>query len=327
MGDSGHRSLSTVALGVAVAVLAAACSGGAGNDASASADPERRCDLGFNTARFNEVNEDVDHSHAHVAHGRIGEVDFTLEQWADVFADDRLGVGVDQVVAEVTADEIYRRHVLGGVLTHSLDADPWMPMGHGATCDELADQVRAARDVVTKYPTVADALAGGYTLGDRYFAGLGVHFQNWDLLGAFDPGRPVQLLYDGTDGDSSLVGLSYVVSAPGDTPPVGFAGDNDRWHKHNSFCLDAGTVNLSSDVLTPAECAELGGSHVLNPDGWMLHTWVVPGCESDWGLFSGANPRLPYIPEGVPLAPGCNSGKTVADPLDVDESGAGPEIR
>ena len=326
MRDPRRRSLPNVAVAVAVAVLAAACSGGGGNDASASADSVRRCDLGFNTARFNEVNEDVDHSQAHVPHGRIGEVEFTLEQWADVFADDELGTTVEGVIADVTADEIYRRQVLGGVLTHSLAADPWMPMAHSATCDELAGELQAARDVVMKYPTVADAVAGGYTLGDRYFAGLGVHFQNWDLLGGFDPGQPVQLLYDGTDPDSSIVGLSYVVSSPGDTPPAGFAGDNDQWHKHNSFCLDADSVNLSSDVLTSAECAELGGSHVLNPDGWMLHAWVVPGCESDWGLFSGANPRLPFIPEGVPFASGCNSGKTVAEPLVVDESGDGPEI-
>jgi len=246
-----------------------------------------------------------------------------------VFVDEDLGLTGDEVVDELAGDDIYRRHVLGGVLTHTLDPDPWMPMTDSAGCEALAAELSELRQVVTGLPTVADAEAAGYTQGDTYYAGLGVHYQNWDLLSTeFDAAHPVQLLYDGTAPDAHLVGVSYVVSGTADTPPEGFTGENDRWHRHGSFCLDLedGGVNLSSDVLSEAECTALGGTHVPNEDGWMLHTWVVPGCESDWGMFSGANPRLPYLPAGATFTAGCNSGSSTTDRLRLDDRGSGPRI-
>jgi len=337
MGLSSHR-WPTLAAVVVIAILAAACSGGSGNDASAiddtgsriaqmaGVDTEDRCDLGFNTARFNETTELV--HHVHDEHPTMGDVDFTVDEWAEVFVDEELGMTVDEVVDELEANDVYRRHVLGGVLTHTLDPVSWTPMTDDHECEALAGELREARAAAARYPTVADALADGYTLGDWYNAGLGVHYQNFGYIDVFEPAQPAQLLFDGTDDDSILVGLSYVVSAPGDVPPDGFTGDNDRWHRHGTWCLDVdrGGVNLGTDVLSEDECAGLGGSITPNPGLWMLHTWVVPGCESDWGTFSGANPRLPYLPDGVAFASGCNSGATLADPLDLDGRGRGPEI-
>jgi hypothetical protein len=63
----------------------------------------------------------------------------------------------------------------------------------------------------------------------------------------------------------------------------------------------------------------------------------VPGCESDWGVFSEANPRLPILPGRVrpdaatappsPFDVGCNSGTTVTDPLGVDDTTADLTLR
>jgi hypothetical protein len=196
-----------------------------------------------------------------------------------------------------------------------------------AQCAALATELRTARGAAGRYPTVADAEAAGYTMGDNYNAGLGVHYQNWSLVGSFDPDRPLELLYDGTAPEARLVGLSYVVLQDGDDPPEGFVGDNDRWHRHRSFCLDLDRAgyNFATDILSPDECAALGGTHTPNTS-WMLHTWVVPGCESDWGMFSGANPRLPYLPEGAIFASGCNTGESLADPLELDGRGDGPDV-
>ena len=304
MGDSGHRSPLVVV--VVLLVAAVACSGGDDDTAGRS----DRCDRDVNTARFDEATAEVDHAdmeHDHDALSTAGaaQVDFTVEQWADTFADPDLGMSPVEVAAAVDADVVYRRHVLAGVLTHTLDPDPWLPLTDPATCDALGAELVEVRGVVDRFPTVADALAAGYTLGDSYVAGLGVHYQNWDLLGGFDPEQPVQLLYDGTEDDAHLVGVSYVVRSAGDLPPVGFTGGNDHWHRHGKFCLDEQAVNLATDVLSEAECAARGGHEALNTDGWMLHVWAVPGCESDWGVFSAANPRLPYLPDGVRLAPGC----------------------
>ena len=313
MGDSGHRSPLVVV--VVLLVAAVACSGGDDDTAGRS----DRCDRDVNTARFDEATAEVDHAgmeHDHDALSTAGaaQVDFTVEQWADTFADPDLGMSPVEVAAAVDADVVYRRHVLAGVLTHTLDPDPWLPLTDPATCDALGAELDEVRGVVDRFPTVADALAAGYDQGDVYYAGLGVHYQHWGLLGDFDPGRPVQLLYDGTDPGSTLVGLSYVVTLEGDVAPEGFTGDNDQWHRHDSWCLDQahGSLNLAADVLTPEECAALGGTHMPNTSAWMLHVWVVPGCESDWGIFSSANPRLPYIPASARLVSGCTAGSDVS---------------
>jgi hypothetical protein len=308
MGDSGCRLQRLLA--AVVLLVAAGCSGaGAGSaseDDGAAVDSDR-CDLDLNTERFNDTTGQGDPAAMHhdAVAGDPSTIHFTVLQWAKVFADPDLGMSATEVADAVDADVIYRRHVLAGVLTHTLDPDPWLPLTDPATCDALSGELDEVRGVVDRFPTVADAVAAGYTLGDSYFAGLGVHYQNWDLLGGFDPANPVQLLYDGSEDDAHLVGVSYVVRSAGALPPVGFTGGNDHWHRHGRFCLDADAVNLATDVLSDAECASRGGRVALNTDGWMLHVWVVPGCESDWGVFSAANPRLPYLPDGVRLARGC----------------------
>jgi hypothetical protein len=324
MGRSGHGlRMGGAVVFVAVALVAAACSGDddggsnaasdSGADAGASPDgTSSRCDLGFNTDAFNDSTE-LQHHQAH-DHMEMGQVDFTLAQWADVFANPDVGMTPQKVLDGLADNDIYSRHVLAGVLTHRLGPDPWIAMTDPAQCDLLSGELDRAREAAARFPTVADALAAGYDQGDVYYAGLGVHYQHWGLLGDFDPGRPVQLLYDGTDPASTLVGLSYVVTLEGDVAPEGFTGDNDQWHRHDSWCLDQahGSLNLAADVLSPEECAALGGTHMPNTSAWMLHVWVVPGCGSDWGIFSSANPRLPYIPPSARLVSGCTAGSDVS---------------
>lgn len=299
---------------VTVAVLAGSCSGGGdGSDPpEASDEAAERCDVDVNTEAFNEATTLV-HHHEH-GHMDVGGVGFTLAQWAEAFASPDLGMTPAQVLDGLAGDEIYSRHILGGVLTHSLGPDPWVAMTDQAACDRLAAELDDARAAAARYPTVADAVAAGYMQGDTYYAGLGVHYQDYSSIGEFDPGHPVQLLYDGATPDSTLVGLSYVMMVPGEVPPEGFTGVNDRWHRHESFCLDSanGSLNLAADVLSEEECRALGGSPVANPELWMLHAWVVPGCESDWGIFSSANPRLPYIPTDARLVSGCTANSVVS---------------
>jgi hypothetical protein len=59
--------------------------------------------------------------------------------------------------------------------------------------------------------------------------------QKWAVYGDFDPAHPVELLFDGTNDNSGLVGLSYVAAHPGDEPLAGFTGPNDLWHRHHGF--------------------------------------------------------------------------------------------
>ncbi len=157
----------------------------------------------------------------------------------------------------------------------------------------LQQQMEAARTVITRYPTTKDALAAGYVMSTPYVPCIGAHYTNVSLARSFDPSHPSELLYDGTQPDSKIVGLSYLVWHPGGAPD-GFAGPNDHWHQHNAnggLCI-RGALVVGGEETTRAECAARGGTKTLLIDIWMLHAWVVPGFECSWGVFSGECPEL-----------------------------------
>jgi hypothetical protein len=59
------------------------------------------------------------------------------------------------------------------------------------------------------------------------------------------------------------------------------------------LCSKDGLV-IGDSTTTEAECAAIGGKKNTGNAGWMSHAWVVPGCESPWGVFSGASPVLDW---------------------------------
>jgi hypothetical protein len=271
-----------------------------------------RCDRGVNTAAYNAVATRVDSISPHAAHGRV---DFTIDQWAEAFTDPDLGVPAAAVAAAMEATPSQRELVMTGKVTHSITPDPWVPLTDPAQCRRLRAELRTARAAAARYPTVADAVRAGYRQSSQYAPGQGAHYTKRSAIdGTFDPGEPELLMYDGSDDDSAIMGMSYYLLAPDGLPTdrdVGFTGPDDQWHEHTSLCLD------DQGVAQPdSECAAGRGTQTPDPGGWMTHAWLVPGCESDWGVFSGSNPRVVIIPTPeTPFAPGCNSGKAVTDRL------------
>lgn len=176
-------------------------------------------------------------------------------------------------------------------LAHEHGPEPTPTPVDGLTRAALASQLVEARAVVLRYPTVAHAEAAGYRLVVPYVPLIGAHYLRFDLLGApFIVERPAMLLYDGTDPDSAVVGLSYYVASQ-DRPP-GFAGSDDHWHRHVGLCLNERLVVVGGEKLSHAQCDALGGYKVKGADGWMVHAWVVPGWESPDGVFSAENRLL-----------------------------------
>jgi hypothetical protein len=165
-----------------------------------------------------------------------------------------------------------------------------------ATRALLQEQLTTARATALRYPTVADAETAGYRLVAGFGPGSGAHYIGGPMTGPgpLDASKPQSLLYDGTSPTSQIVGLMYF--GMGDTPPEGFAGPNDHWHRHSSVCttFQNGMIDVpfppDSDV-TEAQCAAEGG-HYMKITGWMVHAWVVPGWESPAGVFSHENPDL-----------------------------------
>ena len=170
---------------------------------------------------------------------------------------------------------------------------PQVPVDQ-ATRTQLAAQQKLARAVAEKYPTVADAQRAGYLMSTVYVPCIGAHYTNAPLAARFDPSAPAELLYDGTQPTSRIVGLSYLVYHPGGQP-AGFAGPNDNWHQHNfngGLCFNGFGVVVGSEDMTQAQCAARGGQKIVLVDTWMLHDWVVPGFECSWGVFAPECPEL-----------------------------------
>lgn len=169
----------------------------------------------------------------------------------------------------------------------------WKALVDPADCEALAAEIELARETALKYPTAADATAAGWFRVTPYLPGIAAHYMNFRYVDdRFEIDKPEMILYDGNGPDARVVGLSYYVTLPGSAEPTqGFTGDNDHYHRHIGLCVGAGGV-IGDSTTTPEECAAMGGVKQDGSAGWMSHAWVVPGCESPWGLFSGANPIL-----------------------------------
>ncbi|MGH9113935.1 MAG: hypothetical protein ACRDZN_16795 [Acidimicrobiales bacterium] len=168
---------------------------------------------------------------------------------------------------------------------------PYEPLD-AKTRAAFTKQVKLSNDVVAKYSTVSAAEAGGWRRITPYVPCIAAHYINSELLdGTFDPAAPEILLFDGTDPDSQIVGLSYLAFTDPDTPPPGFAGDNDPWHIHRQLCIGEGGV-VGDENATAEECEARGGRVVPLNDLWMMHMWNVAGWDSRWGIFSSEHPDL-----------------------------------
>jgi hypothetical protein len=171
-----------------------------------------------------------------------------------------------------------------------------------------AAQVAGSDRAVASFPTVRAARAGGYVEITPYTPCVASHFLSRSAFrdGTFDPSKPEILLFAGTDPDSHILGLSYLLRGDPGQPPQGFTGENDQWHRHTSFCVRDGEIIDGDDTLNPEDCAATSGAALPTHDVWMLHMWNVPGWESRWGLFSSEHPDLggergdpgPAFPDG-----------------------------
>jgi hypothetical protein len=170
---------------------------------------------------------------------------------------------------------------------------PWQAIRDADLRADLATQLRQAHDAAARMPTVLDAEAAGYRKLTDYLPCVGAHYVNdaQYVSGEFDAAAPPIVIYDGTRPGSRVVGLSYVVK--GDTQPAGFAGPNDGWHTHSSFCVSKATgVVLGDERTSDRTCAAAGGENIDLHRDWMMHAWVVPGWDSAWGIFSSEHPDL-----------------------------------
>ena len=150
------------------------------------------------------------------------------------------------------------------------------------------EQWQAAIEAAESRSTMEQLQELGYVRSSGETDGAGEHWTNWELVDLpFDPARPSQVLVDElVYGEGlELIAFSYWVRSDG--PPEGFAGDLDVWHRHRGVCFVDGMI--MDENRQPDEC---DGDWFNGENLWMVHAWIVPGVENDYGPFHNVNPLL-----------------------------------
>jgi hypothetical protein len=169
-------------------------------------------------------------------------------------------------------------------------------------CAKLTQQLDETWAAVKPWDTRAKGEAAGWVSSAEYIAGLGTHHvkgsQNimaglWNTK--FDHRKPMFLIYGGPGPEAPLVGVAFALMG-GATPPEGYAGQNDWWHKHERICLDGKSQRFPPNILAGAEqipdeeCTALGGFNAPVPGGmWLLHLWPAPPYQYKLDIFASGH--------------------------------------
>jgi hypothetical protein len=162
---------------------------------------------------------------------------------------------------------------------------------------ETQAQLDVVRGIIERYPTVADATADGWKTATTNLVGIAAHFLHNGPIGftqfdrGFDVNEPEALLFDGTEPDSPIVGVSYLAS--GAEAPEGFSGPWDVWHRHDAVCFAGGLVIAevgghpdSKISISADDCKGQGGIIFPISNLSMIHVWMKPGYPSETGVFA-----------------------------------------
>ena len=225
------------------------------------------------------------------------------------------GVNASTALAEATTVKVPGENsktfasTLAGNTTEKAENAKWVPLNPQDQA-LLTQQLSEAEQAALRFPTVASAKAAGMILAGGMAPGVGAHYQliNGDLFKGINPDGsvnaefPASWIYASTADNAPVVGIMY--EAFGATPPSGFVGPNDHWHRHSNVCVQftGGKIAVpfaADQDVTPQECADVHGQF-MQKTVWMVHAWVVPGWESPQGVFSHDNLHV-YCPGNTDL--------------------------
>lgn len=317
----------------AVAALAFAPTGAladAGHDHGTTTGPlpadVDRCDLGFNTQAYNDAikaGKQLDLSPTWPEQFLPYEPAFSkMSFW------DKLAYNATSFINH----DVWKGMQATGHDGHAL-VDPWQGMTDPVQCDALKGQLRQVLSAIRKYPTLGMAQRAGYGLRTPYFAGSGTHVVlkgvEEDPDYEADPAVPPSLLYDGMGKNAAVVGAMFGYETTRDMNTRIFDTPNGSWHQHTGLCYlktpalgwispNATRMVVGSEATSEENCKKRGGYKDPASALYMMHVWVVPGCENPFGLFAHDNPRLTTtlnVRSGRAGNRGCGTGKAVTDPL------------
>ena len=144
--------------------------------------------------------------------------------------------------------------------------------------DELYSKLVLA---IAKYRDPAVAEADGYEVGT--IVGTDHHADNPRYLEdgrILDPERPETLVYAAGPEGPVLVGAMFQM--PGlDNPGPQVGGPLTVWHSHENICLSL-TPPALVGLMSPFGSCPIGSINIPWTNE-MIHAWVLPGVEDQWG--------------------------------------------
>ena len=179
-------------------------------------------------------------------------------------------------------------------------------------CEILTYELKDAIEWSAQWPTLGDAEDAGYTMAVEYIEGMGTHhvmlnnfsmtspdfnaeepdFPGTRIDDVFEHEKPEFLMYGGEDRDSQLVGFAWRVPAPVDSPPEGFTGENDWWHRHESLCFRPSDFFMRGADINDETCENRDGVNVNLEEYWMVHAWIVRPWLTYDDVFTNHHPCL-----------------------------------
>ena len=178
-------------------------------------------------------------------------------------------------------------------------------------CQSVNEQFAAAIAWAMQWPTLGEAEDDEFHMVVDYVEGMGTHHTrigNFSMDDDFDPrdpefpgtrmdsvfeyDKPEFLMYSGTESNSTLVGFAWYVKTNSTTPPEGFAGDNDWWHRHGSLCFRDETFQAAGEDLSDEECESGPATNVHLHDYWMVHAWIIEPWLQQYDVFANYHPCL-----------------------------------
>ena len=179
-------------------------------------------------------------------------------------------------------------------------------------CETLTGEFQEAIEWASQWPTLGDAEDAGFHMLVGYTEGMGTHharlgdfnmsnelfdFNDPEFIGTaidadFDYSQPEFLMFSGEEQDSELVGFAWYVQAPIDSPPTGFTGDNDWWHRHDSLCFQVDVMVVMGENLEEETCSNRDGQNVALHEFWMAHAWIVRPWLTHEDVFTNHHPCL-----------------------------------
>lgn len=179
-------------------------------------------------------------------------------------------------------------------------------------CETLTSEFQEVIEWSSLWPTLGDAEDDGFHMLVGYTEGMGTHharlgdfqmsdeqfntddpeFIDTNIDDNFNYSEPEFLMYSGEERDSILVGFAWYVHAPIDSPPEGFTGDNDWWHRHDSLCFQLDIMLVMGENLEEDDCSDRNGENVALHEFWMAHAWVIRPWLTHGDVFTNHHPCL-----------------------------------